>query len=54
MAKKPQKKIETPEIDPDKWAAFEATLKRALLTPHKPHKPTKGKRAAPAEGRNKP
>jgi hypothetical protein len=38
MAKKPQK-IETPEIDPEKWGEFESTLKRALDMPHKPHKP---------------
>jgi len=36
MTKKPQK-IETPEIDPEKWSEFEATLKRALDMPHKPH-----------------
>jgi hypothetical protein len=40
MTKKPQKQ-EQPEIDPDKWAQFERTLKRALDMPHKPHKPTK-------------
>jgi len=40
MAKKPPNQTETPEIDPEKWSEFEATLKRALDTPHKPHKPS--------------
>jgi hypothetical protein len=41
MAKKPQK-IETPEIEPEKWSEFESTLKRALDMPHKLHAPMKG------------
>jgi hypothetical protein len=43
MTKKPQK-LETPEIDPEKWGQFERTLKRALDMPHKPHKPLKSDR----------
>jgi hypothetical protein len=40
MAKKPpsQQEKPEPEIDPEKWAAFEATLKRALKTPPTLHK----------------
>ena len=48
MAKKPPSQTETPEIDPEKWAEFEATLKRALQTPRKPHtvKKKDGRRVA--------
>ena len=44
MTNKPQK-IETPEINPDKWREFEATVKRMLATPHRSHAPTKGRRS---------
>jgi hypothetical protein len=43
MAKKPQK-AEEPEIDPEKWAVFESTLKRALSMKPRPHKPVKSKK----------
>jgi hypothetical protein len=44
--KKTPSKVETPEIDPEKWSEFEATLKRALDMPHKPHKPVKPEKPA--------
>jgi hypothetical protein len=41
MVKKSSRQTETPEIDPEKWSKFEATLKRALDMPHRPHKPSR-------------
>jgi hypothetical protein len=41
MKRKKSAEIESVEIDPEKWTEFEATLKRALDMPHKPHQPIK-------------
>lgn len=52
MATPKAKKSDEVELDPEAWPRFEATLKRALSTPHSPHRPLKAKpRTKAAKGK---